>query len=222
MTIKLTATERVYLAMKNAIITGRYPPETHLTANGVAQHLSVSRTPVREGLRRLHSEGLVNLVVNHGAFVSSWSMSEMAEIYALRVLLEGRAAELAAQRLTDQQIDELKSWADGMETSAASSDPDRLSAIADANDKFHMLITEAASSHRLATSLAMLLEVPLALRTFGRYSEEQLQRSMQHHRELIAAFIERDAVWARAAMECHVNSARAIYTRAARESSQSQ
>ena len=217
MAAKQTTTDRVYEALKAAILAGEYPPRTHLTAEGIARRLKVSRTPVREGLRRLHAEGLVDLVANQGAFVVSLSMAEMSEIYTLRAMLEGRAAELAAHRLTDAQLDELARLADRMESFAAGNDPDQLSAVGAANDRFHMLIAEAAGSPRLTLILSTLLEVPVALRTFSRYTPEEFRRSMQHHRDLIAAFAARDAEWARVTMECHINSARSIYTRAVRD-----
>jgi len=208
-----TATERVYELLRHSILTGEYPPATHLTADSVAKRLGVSRTPVREGLRRLHAEGLVNVIANQGAFVTAWPASEMAEVYGLRAVLEGRAAELAATRLTHSQLDNLRTLATRMEQAVASDDEARLSMVAQLNDRFHKLIAGAAGSRRLVTGIAALVDVPLALNTFTLYSQEQLVRSMHHHRELITAFAERDPLWARAAMECHVLAGRAIYAR---------
>ncbi len=206
-----TASERVYESVRQAILAGDYPASTHLTAAGIGERLGVSRTPVREGLRRLHAEGLVNFVSNHGAYVVGYSTSDLADLYDLRASLEPRAAQLAAQRIDHGQIDELAQLCDRMEAAAAGDEDTRLHDIARDNDRFHRIIARAAGSRRLTANLEPLFEAPIALKTFSRYSRRALQRSMNHHRELVSAFSERDSDWAHAAMACHVYSARSTF-----------
>jgi DNA-binding GntR family transcriptional regulator len=163
----------------------------------------------------LCARDLVDVIANQGAFVATWPSSEMVEVYGLRAVLEGRAAELAATRLTHAQLDDLRTLAVRMEQAVASDDDDRLAMVAQMNDQFHRLIANAAGSQRLAAGIAALVDIPLALNTYARYSHEQLLRSMHHHRELISALDERDPPWARAAMECHILAGRAVYARSA-------
>lgn len=210
------AGNRVYEILRKAILEGEYLPATRLTAESVAQQHGVSRTPVRDVLWRLHAEGLVDIIPNQGAFVAAPSASDMIESYGLRAILEAQAAELAAKRMTLVQLDELRRLTGRMEEAAATGGADRLIHLASDNDQFHKSIARAAGNHRLALSIAALAEVPSALKTFTRYSPDQLQRSMSHHRELVSALGERDPAWARAVMEAHIFAARASYASAQR------
>lgn len=208
------ATNKVYELLRSAILTGEYEPATRLTAESIAQKHGVSRTPVRDVLWRLHAEGLVEMVANQGAYVANPSSAEIIEIYGLRAVLESHAAELAAARMTLTHIDELRRCADAMQEAVEGVAVDRLDTLAIENDKFHRIIVRASGNRRLAMMISLLTEIPSALKTLTRYSQPQLQRSMSQHDDLISAFSERDAAWARATMEAHVLAARASYVTA--------
>ena len=135
------------------------------------------------------------------------------------MLLEGFGAQLAARRITARQFALLESFQARMEAAAHGSEPDRLSVIAIENSRFHKLIIEASGNRRLLALLSSIIEMPLMLGTFKRYKEQDLLRSLAHHREMLAAFEVRDGDWARAVMECHVMAARHVLARSARISS---
>jgi DNA-binding GntR family transcriptional regulator len=84
------------------------------------------------------------------------------------------------------------------------------------NHEFHKLIVEASGNRRLLTLISSIIEMPLVLGTFGRYGDQDLLRSMSHHREIIAAFEVRDGEWARSVMQCHVLAARHVLARSSR------
>lgn len=212
-----TAVDRAYAEIRRGIVAGDYPPGHHLTAAILAGKLGLSRTPVRESLRRLHAEGLVTLQPHQGAFVTGWSEADLDDLFSLRAVLESHGAALAAARIRPDGVAALKDLAHGMEAAAAAKPPGYLDRVAEKNDAFHKLILEAAASGRLKRVLAGVIEVPLVLSTFRRYDEASLQRSMGHHRELIAAFEARDPEWARSAMRCHVQAARSAFRRHGRE-----
>src|SRR5581483_3280522 len=107
--------EKAYEAIRQGIIQGVYAPGAHITAQGLAATTGLSRTPVREAMRRLHSEGLIKFIANRGAFVASWSEREIQQTYDLRALLEGFAAGAAARNATEEQIAELRSLAQQMQ-----------------------------------------------------------------------------------------------------------
>lgn len=208
-----TAANRVYDAIRRAILAGQFPTGHHLTEAALAAWLGVSRTPIREVLRRLHAEGLVDFVANQGAFVVGWSGKEVEDIFALRAVLECFAVETAARKLSRAQLDELRRLQATMDEAAASAADGKLDRIAEANDRFHKLIISAADNARLAAMLSGLIDIAVAWGTFSRYDVDELRRSMNHHRELIAAFEARDGAWASAVMRAHIVSARAAFRR---------
>lgn len=201
------AVEKAYVEIRDAIHAGRFPPGTHLKEGELADLIGVSRTPIREALRRLNAEGAVRFMRNHGAFVADWSSAEVREIFELRAILEGYAAEKAAERATTKQIAYLRSLAEEMISLEATGTPDALARIAEANGEFHRLITQAAGTQRLSNMMAQVVEVPLVLRTFHRYNPEALRRSLRHHLEIVSAFEVRDGAWAGSVMRSHIAAA---------------
>jgi len=208
------AVEKAYRAIRAGIADGTYPSNAHITAGELALKLGVSRTPVREALRRLHAEGLINFVANHGAYVTSWTRTDIDEVFELRSALESYAAERAARRLSPEQLAELNQLARRMEQLSTRKSEGHLDRIAEANSRFHRVIVEAAANRRLAAMVAGVVEMPLVVRTFSVYSEKDLQRSMAHHRELLDAFASRDGRWAASVMCSHIQAAHSAYTAA--------
>ena len=205
------AVEKAYGAIRSSIISGQYPGGAHLKAADLAVALGVSRTPVREALRRLHAEGLVDFVANRGAYVLVWNHRDVDEVFDLRALLESHAADLCARNATAEQVAELRALAQHMERAAREKPPRYLEIIADCNARFHKLIRIASSNKRLAGFISAVVEMPLMIRTFNRYREEELLRSAAHHLEMVAAFDARDGSWAAAVMRSHVLAAHHVY-----------
>jgi len=96
------AVDRVYATLRQGILDGVYAPGARLGEADLADALGVSRTPVREALRRLGSEGLLSTLPNKGARVRRWTTSELSDISDLRAILEGYAAGQAATRVTER------------------------------------------------------------------------------------------------------------------------
>lgn len=211
------ASGKAYRVIRDSIVTGSFPPGSHLKEELLAALGKVSRTPIREALRRLCAEGLVDFQPNRGAYVTTWEQRDIEEIFYLRMHLEGYGAQLAARRITARQLTTLRSLQDQMDAATARrSTPERLNIVATANNQFHKLIVEASGNRRLLTLISSIIEMPLVLGTFGRYGDQDLLRSMSHHREMIAAFEVRDGEWARSVMQCHVLAARHVLARSSR------
>lgn len=206
--IMAAAVEKAYEAIRSAILSGIHPAGRHLKAADLAEDLGVSRTPVREAMRRLHAEGLVNFVANHGAYVMSWSSRDIEEIFSLRSVLESHAAEQAARYIQPIQLAELRQLTDQMDEFAA-----RRQAVdyLDCNDRFHKLILEAAGNHRLSAMVGSIIEVPLVHNTFARYDHRNVLRSNSQHRELVDAFSAGDSTWAASVMRSHILAARQVF-----------
>ncbi len=203
----IKAADLAYERIRQKIITGDYGAGAHLKEEQVAEDAGVSRTPVREALRRLDAEHLVKFVPNRGAYVASWSTHDIEEIFVLRAMFEGHAAYRAASRITSAAIAELERCADEIDAQLpGQNERQRLNILA-ANQRFHAIVLDAAHSERLTKALAWLVEIPIILRTFERYSERDIVRSNQHHREMIDAFRARDARWAQNVMDTHLRAA---------------
>ena len=200
-----SASIQAYDIIKAEIISRRFRPGHRLVESDLTVLCDVSRTPVREALRRLVSEGLAEFSPNHGAQVADMAGEDLDALYELRTLIEGYAARRAATRITLAQIAELEMLADRMEELSAQQTvvPEEASA----NSRFHRIIIDAAKSSRLVSVSNLVVEAPLVLRTIEHYTPEERARSMQHHRELIAAFRARDSQWAEAVMISHIKAA---------------
>lgn len=209
----MRAVDKAYQAVRDGIIEGRYRPSTRITEQEVAAAAGVSRTPVREALRRLHAEGLVDFTPNQGAMVTTWKAEDADEIFELRAMLESYGASRAAQRATAAQLEELRRLAERQHQESINRDEGYLERIGDLNNQFHRKLQEAAASARLARALAALLEAPLIMKTFLNYTPDDLQRSAAHHLELVRAIEARDAEWAASVMRSHVLAARGTLRR---------
>ena len=207
------ASAAAFETIKAEIIRGRFLPGQRLKEDELTALCAVSRTPVREALRRLANEGFVTLIPNQGALVALMGASELADLYELRALVESYGAARAAVRISPAELVELKSLAGQIEDCARSPGALPVEDLATANTAFHRIILKAAASARLEAVAQIVIEAPLALRTLIRYSPDELARSIIHHRELIAAFEARDPEWARAVMLSHIKAANHVLIR---------
>lgn len=204
----VTIAEKAYIAIRERVLSGEYPAGIRLREEELAEAVGVSRTPVREALRRLDAEGLVEFVPNRGAHVAAWSQHDFEEIFGLRALLEGYGARLAAAKIGGAELQELETLADQMESIVRRGIGGHYEQMALLNSRFHRLVVEAACNKRLAALVGSVVELPLQQRTLREYSERRLNRSMSQHRELIDALAAGDTKWAEAVMQAHVLGAR--------------
>lgn len=207
------AVDKAYDAVRSGIIAGRYLAGARLTEQEIATAVGVSRTPVREALRRLDAEGLVEFTPNLGAVVTVWSDADADEVFDLRAMLESYGARRATLRATPEQVAELKSLAETQYRESVDRASGHLERIAELNSRFHRRLQEAAASTRLSRALAALIEAPLMMRTFQIYTPEDLERSAMHHLEIVRALEARDPEWAASVMLSHVHAARGALNR---------
>src|SRR5438128_2451017 len=122
---ELPSGERVYRALKDAILSGELPANSRLVELSLAKQFGVSRTPVREALKRLTAEYLATLDPVRGMIVRGMDPQEIEEAYTLREVLEGLAARLAAQHMTAAGMTRLRAVLDAMSEAAREDRPDR-------------------------------------------------------------------------------------------------
>jgi DNA-binding GntR family transcriptional regulator len=204
-----SATGKTYTALLARIQRGELAAGEFLIESDLAREFGVSRTPVREAIRRLAAEGLVLTEGRRRAVVRSFDAAEIDELFELRARLESYAAERAATRINSAQLAQLRELDAAMRACVGTAEPAGVARFADLNDAFHQLILDAAAAVHLEAVLRPVLQIQLILLQRYRLAIEQhLERSAWHHRELIRAFELRDPQLAAAQMHLHMLSAR--------------
>jgi DNA-binding GntR family transcriptional regulator len=207
------ASDQAYATIRAHLMSGAVKAGEQLTEDQLAQIAGVSRTPVREAVRRLEDELLLVRSDTKRLFVADWSRDDIEEMFTLRQMLECHAAERAARRITRGQVARMEAVNRELKAAIEQSAPD-VARFLEANRAFHEAIVDAAASPRLGQMLARLVEAPVVLRTARTYSPEDLRQSARDHDELIAAFAARDPDWARAVMGSHLRRAFHTFARA--------
>jgi DNA-binding GntR family transcriptional regulator len=202
--------------IREAIIDGRLPPGQRLKEEELARELGISRTPVREALLILQTEGLVDAEPNRGAVVRSHDAGDLEDLYALRALLEGYAARRAAANVTEATSAELWASCDRFE---ALIDGD-VQELVKENLFFHSTILDTAKSRRVAEQIRKVIELPLVYRSYIWYSVDQRRISAHYHRQITKALESRDGERAELVMKEHVFEARDVLVSHVREREQ--
>lgn len=200
------AADQAYGLIRRQIMSGSRAGGEWLREGELAESIGVSRTPVREALRRLTAEGLVRYERNRGVQVQVWNVRDLDEIFSLRSVLEPWGCGLAATAGT-VDVAALEDLACRMDEIAPGGRPSDVDKLTELNNLFHRTILEGADNSRLTNVIASVIQVPLVWRTFSRYTPEALGRSLAHHHELVAALTARDPEWAESVMRSHVRAA---------------
>jgi DNA-binding GntR family transcriptional regulator len=193
--------------IRQAIVDGRLPPGRRLKEEELARDLGMSRTPIREALLMLESEGLIESIPRRGATVRTYAVGDLDDVYQLRALLEGYAARRAATRVSPEDLDRLDESCDRFDRLGA--EEDVLNLVKE-NLLFHSVVLEAAESARLSALVRSVVEIPLVYKSFYWYSAEQTLISQHYHRQLAHALRAGDAERAELIMTEHVLEARDI------------
>lgn len=200
------ASDHAYTVIRGMILAGELPPGSQVSEEALALRCEVSRTPVRDALRRLESDLLIRRSESQRSFVADWSDDDIEDAFELRSMLEAQAARRAATRITSVQLEALRHH-NRLIAAAIIGEKADIPGFLDNNRAFHEIILTAAGSSRLASLLTRLIEQPVVWRTAQNYDRENLQRSHHEHEELIAAFARGDAAWAASIMTGHIRRA---------------
>ncbi|HEX6445494.1 MAG TPA: GntR family transcriptional regulator [Streptosporangiales bacterium] len=200
---KPSRTRDAYDRLRAAIVTGRLRPNERLVEADLADWLAVSRTPVRECLHRLATEGLV-ANRRRGWVVHEHTPDEIREVYDLRAALEGFAARLAAERATPEQAAAMERLA--AVDPAAYAEPPRTDFV-DYNQTFHDTVVATAASGRLADTIRRTREYYFNHRIAAVYTEADVAAALAGHRAIAAAVRDHDAEAAERLTRAHVYEA---------------
>ena len=195
--------ELAYDELRARIVDGRLRPGARVGQGELADALGISRGPVREALRRLAGDGLVDFEVNRGFFVADVGLERVLERLEARLLLEPGVARLAAERRHDADLDDLRRWVDA-ERSARTA-----AAAHDASRGFHAALAAATRNEALVRIFDSLwiADVGRRLLTSRRTQPEWQDADVAEHDELLEAVEARDGDRAEALMRAHVESA---------------
>lgn len=204
----LSRAEYVYQQLQHGIRSGEFRPGDRLREAELATHLKVSRTPIREAIRRLVSDGLVEVAPSRGVRIIQLDKQQVRELYALRESLEGTAAGLSAQHASAAEITTMQELLDdpaGVSGNSAS--------VAQTNRMFHQLIHDAAHNRYLAQALVQL-DDSLALLPGTTYDAPgRIQAAQAEHQAILRAIEARDAEKAEFLARQHIQAAGRIRMR---------
>ena len=198
----------VFNTLRQAIIKGDLKPGERLLEIQLADKLGVSRTPVREAIRKLELEGLVTMVPRRGTTVLGITKKHLKDVLEIRSALEELALELACRRVTPEQYEELVRLEALLE---AKQDSDNAFELSDIDEKFHEQIYQATNNPRLIQLLANLREQMYRYRLEYMKAKDKRPRLIQEHQQIIKALKNKDSKAGRKAIYDHiVNQANAI------------
>jgi len=200
------ASDRAMHQLRERILGGEYAPGERLGEVELAEKFGLSRTPVREALRRLEAEGLVDITTNKGARVVEYPPQDLEYIFMIRAHVEGLAARAAAQTATTADIDRLDHIATVLKDHAEAGNLDEVYRL---NAEYHATLNGLAGSPVVSTTVGTLIHASVLQRTLHAFDDAAMRRSVNHHLEIVAALRARDGDWAEAVMHAHLLSARA-------------
>lgn len=189
--------------LRTWIVEGRFAPGERLNEVDLARELGISRGPLREALQRLSASGLVTIISHRGAYVRTFARREIADLFELRIALEEMAAGLAAERITDQEADELRSTMTDIAAQMKASDP---APYPDAVDLHSRIATLSRNTVLVAHLAEVHAHLTLARVTSGN-RPDRARDAVSEHEQIVRAIVERDRAGARECMGDHLRHA---------------
>jgi DNA-binding GntR family transcriptional regulator len=198
--------------LRQRIYSHELKPGTWVDEQSLAEEYGISRTPLREALKVLASEGLVTLKPRRGCYVNQVSESDLDDIFGVMSLLESEAARLAASKAGKADLTALESIHAGLEAAARARDIDH---FFEANQAFHRKVQDIAGNHWLTQVIEDLRKMIKLSRHHSLFGDGRLEQSLEEHRAIVAALLARDAEAAARLMHDHILSGRAVLKRMA-------
>lgn len=196
---------QVYQILRNDICSGKYEPGFWLQEKELAEELGVSRSPVREALRQLVSDGLVVEVPNKGVFVKEFTPRDIDEIFDMRVMLESYGIQKSRRNLTTVRRQHLFELLEQMEKTYAAGD---MEGYVRADEEFHIRLVELGGNSLVESTYDRVRSMNQQFRVLSLSSHQRFDESMEEHRKLIHALAVSDIPTAEATLRVHLELAR--------------
>ncbi|MBQ7703834.1 MAG: GntR family transcriptional regulator [Selenomonadaceae bacterium] len=206
--------EAVCETLRDALRKGILEPGERLMEVQLDEELGISRTPVREAIRKLEQEGYVIMMPRRGTYVSDISTNDVKEIFEIRSALESLATGLAARRIEPDELETLQNLLMEIEGYIAKNDMEK---IVETDIKFHGLLYQVSRNERLVNIINNLKEQLARFRTLSMSYPGRLQETLEEHSEMVEAIANGDVSAAREAAEHHMERAEKTLLKAMRK-----
>ena len=198
---KYSLRSQIFHTIREDILKGRYKENDELREVTLGNELGVSRTPVREALRQLELEGLVTIIPNKGAYVRGISEKDVRDIYLIRSTIEGLCIRMASGHMTKEIFEELEETIMRAEFHLAKGNLDNFTEL---DGKFHEILYQASGSRMLEHVLSDFHKYTQLSRGHSVKEEARAQKTLEEHKEIIAALKENDVAKAESLANKHV------------------
>ena len=198
-----TLHQEVASRLREMIMKGMLVKGQKIDEKFICQSMGVSRTPVRESLRILNSEGLIELIPHRGAFVRQPCIEEINDMFEVMAVLEGACARLAVEKMGPQDLEKIESLHGKLEENYRKGDHE---AYLDTNSAFHVFIQRLSGNRVLNDVINGLRQKILLYRHRQLYQPERFGQSIREHREILESFRNRDASDAERSMKQHLHA----------------
>ncbi|HEX3029542.1 MAG TPA: GntR family transcriptional regulator [Clostridia bacterium] len=199
---------KVFNQLRTNILNGTYKPGDSLIELRLSEELGVSRTPIREALRQLELEGLVQAMPNKGAVVKGITEQDVEDIFTIRTMIEGLAARWAAEKITPEEIIELKEALEFEEFYTVKNDTEHLMKF---DSRFHDIIFKASKSRPLMHMLSTFHDYIQGARNYSFKTPGRPEKALYEHRAIFEAISRKDAATAEALTIQHIMNASKNY-----------
>ena len=196
--------EVVYETLREAIRNGALTPGERLMEIQLAEELGVSRTPVREAIRKLELERFVVMLPRRGTYVANLSLKDINEVFEIRAALDGLAAGLAAERITEEELEQMERL---LVEIADCIEQHNNQKIVEADEAFHDILYRASRNERLVGIICNLREQFTRFRSVSINYPGRLQNTLEEHRQLVEAIAQRNPEAAQQKAREHIENA---------------
>lgn len=196
--------EVVSETLRDAIVNGTLKPGERLMEIQLADELGVSRTPVREAIRKLELEGFVIMIPRRGTYVADLSIKDFNEVFEIRTALDVLAAGLAAERITDHELEDLQRI---LVAIGEHIDQGQFEGIVDLDVEFHDLLYQACRNDRLVGIISNLREQFMRFRSISMAYPGRLRKTLEEHSRLVEAIAQRNVELAQQRAREHLENA---------------
>ena len=202
----ISIADQIFEQLERDILSGKYPRGELLTELRLSEELGVSRTPIREAIRRLEQENILE-EAGRGVTVVGISKQDMLDMYEIRIRIEGLAAEWAAARIGDEELNQIRETLELQRyyTEKGGSHSDQIKNL---DSQFHELVYRACGSRALTDTLIGLHKKMTKFRMASVSKQSRALQSVEEHEKILAALSAHDAEAAGEAMTAHVVNAR--------------
>jgi DNA-binding GntR family transcriptional regulator len=205
--------EIVFESLREAIISGVLKPGERLMEIQLAEEMGVSRTPIREAIRKLELEGFVVMIPRKGAYVAGISLKDIADVFEIRAALEALAASLAAERITEEELEQMERL---LVRKAELTEANDLDSIVEVDTDFHAILFKASRNEKLGQILNNLREQIQRFRAVSLAMPGRMKEALEEHRKIVEALSERNVALVASLAAEHIENAENVMLEAMR------